>query len=203
MPRSIVRHLYVVFTHLGGFGLLVMGIADSSILVFVPLGNDLLFIAMTVRNNKLMVYYAVMAMIGSVIGCLTADFVSRKGGEKGMERIVPGKYLPRIKKVIEKKAAWGLAFASLMPPPFPFKAFVAAAAALLYSRRRLLIVISASRLARFLIEGGITILVGRRLLRWARSPVLEYFVVALIVISVVGTILPIVRSFKRSKNATA
>lgn len=203
MPKSLVRHLYLFFAHLGGFGLLAMGILDSSILVFVPLGNDLLFIAMTVRNHKLMVYYSVMATIGSVIGCLSADVVSRKGGEKGLEKAVPRMYLPQIKKVVEKRAGWALAFASLMPPPFPFTAFVAAAAALQYSRRKLVAVISISRLARFLVEGGIAILIGRRLLRWARSPVLEYAVVALIVISVVGSVLPFVAWIRRSRKATA
>jgi membrane protein YqaA with SNARE-associated domain len=200
MPRTLTRHLYGMFAHLGGFGLLGLGILDSSIL-FVPLGNDLLFIAMTVRNHRMMIYYAVMAAIGSVIGCLTVDLPSRKGGEKGLQRAVPRRYLPHIKKVIEKRAGWALAFASLMPPPFPFTAFVAAAAGLQYSRRKLVAVVSASRLARFLIEGGIAILIGRRLLRWANSPVLEYIVVALIVASVVGSLFPLVGWIKRRRIA--
>ena len=177
MSKSLVRHLFQFFLHLGGFGLLAMGIVDSSIFMFFPLGNDLLFIAMTVRNHKMMPYYAVMA--------------------------VPRRYLPYIKKGVQKRAGWAVAFASLMPPPFPFTLFVAAAAGLQYSRRRLFAVIAASRLTRFLIEGAIAILIGRRLLRWARSPVLEYFVIALIIIGIVGTVPLLIGWIKRGKKATS
>ena len=203
MSKSLVRHLYIFLAHLGGFGLLAMGIVDSSIFLFFPLGNDLLFIAMTVRNHKMMPYYAVMAAIGSVIGCISVDVPSRKGGEKGLEKSVPRRYLPYIKKGVQKRAGWAVAFASLMPPPFPFTAFVAAAAGLQYSRRRLFAVIAASRLTRFLIEGAIAILIGRRLLRWARSPVLEYVVIALIVIAIVGSVPLLIGWIKRGKKPTS
>ena len=151
----------------------------------------------------MMLYYAVMATIGSVIGCISVDVPSRKGGEKGLEKSVPRRYLPYIKKGVQKRAGWAVAFASLMPPPFPFTAVVAAAAGLQYSRRRLFAVIGASRLARFLIEGAIAILIGRRLLRWARSPVLEYFVIALIIIAIVGSVPLLIGWIKRGKKATS
>ena len=203
MSKSLVRHLYIFLAHLGGFGLLAMGIVDSSIFLFFPLGNDLLFIAMTVRNHRMMLYYAVMATIGSVIGCISVDVPSRKGGEKGLEKSVPRRYLPYIKKGVQKRAGWAVAFASLMPPPFPFTAVVAAAAGLQYSRRRLFAVIAASRLTRFLIEGAIAILIGRRLLRWASSPVLEYVVIALIIIAIVGSVPLLIGWIKRGKKTTS
>src|SRR5256885_2158782 len=127
MSRTLIRRLYLLFAHFGGFGLLALGIADSSFL-FVPLGNDLLFIAMTARNRGLMIYYAVMATIGSVIGCYSIDVLSRKGGEKGLGKSVPGRQLEYIKRRTEKNAGWALTLACLMPPPFPFTAFVASAA---------------------------------------------------------------------------
>ena len=55
------------FAHLGGFGLLLLGILDSSFL-FMPLGNDLLVVALTAQRHNRMLYYAAMASAGSVIG---------------------------------------------------------------------------------------------------------------------------------------
>jgi membrane protein YqaA with SNARE-associated domain len=198
MSKTFIRHLYVMLAHFGGFGLLGLGIADSSFL-FVPLGNDLLFIAMTARNNHLMIYYAVMATVGSVIGCLLVDLASRRGGEKGLEKIISARQLDFIKKRITKSAGWALAFACLMPPPFPFTAFVAAAAAFQYPRKRLLAVIAATRLTRFLIEGSIAILIGRRLIRLAQTPAVEYAVVTLIIISIAGSAFSVRNWFKRSE----
>ena len=72
------------FWGLGGPGLLLLGILDSSFL-FAPLGNDLLVVAMTARARSVppMLYYAFMSTVGSVIGCLLVDVVFRRAGEKG------------------------------------------------------------------------------------------------------------------------
>ena len=61
---------------------------DSSFL-FLPLGNDLLLVALTARNHGSMPFYVVMATVGSVLGCLLMDIVSRKGGEEIIEACSP------------------------------------------------------------------------------------------------------------------
>ena len=45
-----VRHVAQWLIHLGVFGPLLLGILDSSFLVF-PFGNDLLVVALTARNH--------------------------------------------------------------------------------------------------------------------------------------------------------
>jgi hypothetical protein len=57
---KLASRLFVIFVHLGGFGLLALGVLDSSFLV-MPLGNDLLVIALTARNHGAMLYYAAIA----------------------------------------------------------------------------------------------------------------------------------------------
>jgi membrane protein YqaA with SNARE-associated domain len=56
-----------------------MGVLDSSFLI-MPLGNDLLVVALTARRHILLPYYAGMATAGSVIGCLIMDVIARRGG---------------------------------------------------------------------------------------------------------------------------
>jgi membrane protein YqaA with SNARE-associated domain len=195
--KSLVHHFYLVLLHLGGFGLIVLGVLDSSFLV-MPLGNDLLVVAMTARRHALMPYYASMAAVGSVLGCIALDFVSRAGGEKGLEKHFPRQRLEYVRKRVKKNAAWALVLAALMPPPFPFTPFVAAAAALNYPRKRLLAVIGFSRLARFSIEGLLAILIGERILRLARSRSFEYVIAGLIFLSIAASAFSLYDWIRRS-----
>ncbi len=197
--KHFLDHLYLLFSHYGGTGLLVLGALDSSFL-FLPLGNDLLVIALSARKHTLIPYYAVMAAAGSVLGCATLDMLFRKGGEKELEKHVSPNRLKYLRRRINKDAAWALAFASLMPPPFPFTPFVAGAAALQYPRRKLLSVIGVARLARFSIEGVLAIFIGKKLLRVAGSPAFEYAVGALIVICLVGSVFSVYRWLRQSKR---
>jgi membrane protein YqaA with SNARE-associated domain len=201
--RPFLQHLYTVFSHHGGLGLLLLGVLDSSIL-FVPLGNDLLIIALSARKHILIPYYAVMAAAGSVLGCLTIDLLVRKGGEKEIEKHVSRKRFDYVRERMNKNAAKALAFASLMPPPFPFTPFVAATSALQYPRRKLLSVIGVARVVRFSIEGALAIFVGKRLLKVAEhSTAFEYAIGALIGICVVGSGFSVYRWISQSKRAVS
>ena len=201
-----VKHLtHVLFAFIlkfGGLGLLALGVLDSSFL-FAPWGNDLLLVALVSREQKplAMLYYAGMSTIGSVIGCLILDVVFRKAGEHGLDKHLPRKRLDYVKGKVKQNAGWALAVASLAPPPFPFTPFVMAAAALDYPRRRLLIVIGTTRMLRFTIAGVLALLFGRRILAWAKNPVVEAFLVALIVICTVGSIVSAYSWIRRSKTA--
>ncbi len=199
--KTLIAPIFKVLSHLGGFGLLGLGVLDSSFMFFVPFGNDLLMIAMSARHHSRLPYYALMAAAGSVLGCLITDLVFRKGGEAGLERYVPGRRLDYIKRQFGKKAGWTLALASLIPPPFPFTPFVAAAAALKYPRRRLLAVIGASRFTRFTIEGLLAVWLGRDILKLADSRLMVGVVVSLIVVAVVGSAVSAYSWVKKSRKA--
>jgi membrane protein YqaA with SNARE-associated domain len=169
----------------------------------MPLGNDLLIIALSARNHALMPYYVAMATAGSVLGCLLMDIVSRKGGEAVIEKHVPKNRLKYIEGKVKKNAGWALGFAALMPPPFPFTPFVIAAAALEYPRKKLLTVIAVTRFLRFGIEGVLAILFGRRILHWASAPVFEYAVLILIAGSILASVFSVLRWIRKSRNSPA
>jgi membrane protein YqaA with SNARE-associated domain len=198
--KHFLNHLYILFSHHGAVGLLILGILDSSFL-FLPLGNDLLVIALSSRKHILIPYYAVLAAAGSVCGCFTLDVLFRAGGEKELEKHVSRKRIDYLRRRINKNAAWALVFASLMPPPFPFTPFVAGAAALQYPRRKLLSAIAIARLARFFIEGILAVFLGKRLIHIADSDAFEYAMGTLIVICIVGSVFSVVQWFKQSKGS--
>jgi len=190
--HDLIRHVFRFFAHLGGFGLLGLGVLDSSIL-FMPLGNDLLVIILTARKPGLFWYYAMMATIGSLIGCALTDALSRKLGESGLERMVPKHKLERVQRRMQKHAWWLLGLASLMPPPFPFTVFLMAASALQYSRPKLFTAIGVGRMVRFVALAGLAVAFGRHILRLMRTSAVEYFVIGLAVISIIGSVFSILK----------
>ena len=115
--KHLTQVLLALFWKFGGPGLLVLGILDSSFL-FAPLGNDLLVVALTARKHSipLMLYYAGMSTIGSVLGCLLVDVVLRKAGEKGLEKHLSKRRLEYVKRKVTNNAAWALVIASVAPP---------------------------------------------------------------------------------------
>jgi len=199
--KHLTRLLFAFFWHLGGPGLLLLGILDSSFL-FAPLGNDLLVVAMTAHYHSVpgMLYYAGMSTIGSVLGCLLVDVILRRAGEKGLEHYLPRKRITYIKAKVEKNAVWALVVASIAPPPFPFTPFIMAAAALQYPRIRLLAVTGVARMARFTALGVLALLFGRDILRWAQSGVVQVVLVGLIVLCTVGSVISVVGWIKRSRR---
>ena len=196
--RPTIRIISRILFRAGGLGLLTLGAFDSSPLV-VPLGNDLLILALSARYHDRMLYYAVMATLGSLIGCLVTVWLSRKGGDQ-LKKVTSGRKLYDLQKAVQEHAAWTLVAASILPPPFPFTPIVATAAAFKYPRKKLFTCVGAARFARFLIEGALAIHYGRWIIRQARSPVLEDAMIALIVISVVASVITVYQWMQKNKT---
>jgi membrane protein YqaA with SNARE-associated domain len=200
--RHLAGVLFAIFWKLGGIGLLVLGILDSSFL-FAPLGNDVLVVAITARHHQIpeMLYYASMSTIGSVLGCLLVDLVFRKAGEEGLQKHLPRKRLDFVRRKVDRYGAWALILASIAPPPFPFTPFIMAAAALQYSRHRMLIVVGASRMVRFTGLGILALKFGPRILRFAQSEVVQACLIGLIVVCVVGSAVSVIGWIRRSRSS--
>jgi membrane protein YqaA with SNARE-associated domain len=183
--KSIIHMIARALFRAGGLGVLTLGIFDSSPLV-VPMGNDLLVLALCARYHSRVWYYVLMATAGSVIGCLVTDWVSRKSEGK-QEKFLSPNQLRLLRNLVEKHAGWTLFVASMMPPPFPFTAIVAGAAAFRYPRTRLMTVVSLGRLLRFSIEAALAIHYGRWIIRQSQAPWLDHAMIALIVISIAAS----------------
>ena len=190
--HALVRQVFVFFSRMGGTGLVGFGILDSSFL-FLPLGNDLLLIALTARHPKWFWYYALMAALGSLIGCALTDLVSRKLGEAGIERFARPERMHKLRERIKKHIWWVLGGAAMLPPPFPFTIFVIAASGMQVSRWRVLSAIGVGRLVRFFVLGLLAVRYGRHILRIAERPEVEYMVIGLAVISIVGSVFSVMK----------
>jgi membrane protein YqaA with SNARE-associated domain len=189
LAGSWAASIFRLFRSLGGIGLFLMGILDSSFL-FLPFGNDLLLIALVSsgRGTFTWIYYVIMSSLGSVVGVMIVDLLMRKMGEEGLEKFVKPDKVKRIKAKIEKKAGWVVFVATMIPPPFPFTAVVLTASALQCSRKKIILGVFFGRLLRFTAEALLALYFGRRVLVYLNSDVLDYVVYAFLAIAVVGSI---------------
>jgi membrane protein YqaA with SNARE-associated domain len=173
------------FRRLGALGLFLLSALDSSFLV-LPFGNDLMLIALVSSNRSAVtaIGYVLASVAGSVLGVFVIDALMRKTGEKGLERFVSRKKLDRLKSKLETKGWVTVFVATLLPPPFPFTTVVMTASALQTPQRAVLTAVLIGRLLRFTIEALLALYFGRRVMAFLNSPVIEYFVYALIVIAI-------------------
>ena len=108
---------------LGGPGLFLIALLDSSFLSF-PEVVDVLIIVFVTRHKARMVYYATLATLGSIAGCFMLYLVGRKGGEAFLRRRFHERHVDRTLAVFQKYGLLAVAVPSLLPPPIPFKPFV-------------------------------------------------------------------------------
>jgi membrane protein YqaA with SNARE-associated domain len=123
---SVWKQQIVAFAGvLGAPGLFLISFLDSSVLTF-PVINDLLLIELAMQHPLRMPLYALMAMAGSVLGCVVLYFIARAGGEAFFHKKA-GARAWAIRHWVEKNGFGGMLMAALLPPPVPFKIFVLAA----------------------------------------------------------------------------
>ncbi len=197
--HGILASLARFFFSLGGVGLLLLGVLDSSFL-FMPLGNDLLVVALTAAHRQRMPYYVVMATVGSVVGVAITHWASAKGGQKGIEGEKKSRRVAYIERKVHEHGGIAIATAAIMPPPFPFTPFIIVAAALQYPRKKMLLIVAGCRAARFGIEGALALIYGRRIIQLAQSPALQIFIMVLVAISIAGSAWSIFTWVRKSRN---
>jgi undecaprenyl-diphosphatase len=97
---------------------------DSSF-VPLPLVTDLALMDLSSRHPSRMPYYAAMAAIGSLAGCIWIYWLARKGGE-AYYRKTQGHEPGRIRRLIRDYPLASVFFPAVAPFPVPFKPFVIA-----------------------------------------------------------------------------
>jgi membrane protein YqaA with SNARE-associated domain len=139
---------------LGGPGLVLIGLADNSV---VPLTGsmDVLTLWLAAGHRNLWPYYAVMATIGAVIGGYLTYALGRKGGKEAIQRKLRK---DKAEKLFRRFQRWGfgtIVVASLLPPPFPLVPVLLAAGALQYSRKKFVGALTLGRIIRYSLVAGL------------------------------------------------
>ena len=167
-------------------GLFVLALAESTVFFWFPFGVDAAVILLVARNVERAWLYPVIATAGSIIGTAATLWMGQKIGEIGIARYVPERRLKAVKAKVKKKGA-AIALLGIIPPPFPFTAFVLASGALKVKIARFLVALTVVRLARFGIEAWLAARFGRLAIRWLNSDAMQYTVGGIMVLALGGT----------------
>ncbi len=143
---------------MGGLGLFVIAFLDSSVLP-LPVINDLILIDLSVSNHGRMPYYALMSVVGSVLGCLALFVVAKKGGEAYFRKYA-GPRSDKIRKWVQENEFMTVLVGALMPPPTPFKLVVIGSGAFNMSLRNFVIALTLARVIRYFGLGFLAVRYG-------------------------------------------
>jgi membrane protein YqaA with SNARE-associated domain len=183
---------------LGGPGLVLLGIADNSV---IPLTGsmDVLTIWLAARHREPWPYYALMATIGAVIGGYITYALACKGGKETMERKLSRKRSAQFSGAFERWGFFAVAIPAILPPPFPFVPFLIAAGAMQYSRAKFIGALTMGRGVRYTIAAFLGFHYGTHVLRFFD----RYYKPAmalLIGLAIIGAILSLIQYLRMRKK---
>jgi membrane protein YqaA with SNARE-associated domain len=182
---------------LGGVGLVVLGLADNS-LVPLPGSVDALTIVLAASRREWWWYYAFMAAVGSVLGGYLTYRLGSKGGKEALEKKLPKDKAAKAYRTFERWGFGSVFVPALMPPPVPIVPFLLTAGALQYSTRKFLAALAAGRALRYMLLAWLGSVYGAHIFRFFGKyykPVL----IALIVLAAIGGVTAIVLLMRRRK----
>ncbi len=165
-------------------GVLVLGALDAAFFFSLPLGIDAVVVILAARRGPWFWLSPLLATAGSLAGAALTYWTGMKIGEAGLGRFAPEKRLDWIRKRL-KGSAITLAALDLMPPPFPFSAFVLGAGAAKVDRTKFFVTLAACRMLRFGVEALLGLRYGRYALKWIESETVDR-VVAIVVMTAIA-----------------
>lgn len=182
---------------LGGPGLVLLGIADNSL---IPLTGsmDVLTIWLAASHRNLWPYYALMATIGAVVGGYITYAIARKTGKEALERKLDKRKADKVLKRFQRWSFWSVAIGAVLPPPFPLVPVLVAAGGSQYSRKKFLGALTLGRSVRYSLVAGLGSLYGKQIVAFF-SRYYKPAVIILVVIAVIGGIFTL-RQYLQSRN---
>jgi membrane protein YqaA with SNARE-associated domain len=160
--------------------MIVIGTLDSSLLS-LPEINDYLVVGRCFKYPHAAFYFPLFAATGSVIGCNILYTIIRRGGQAVLRKRFPLQSIKRVERAYERFGFLAIGIPAILPPPLPFKIFVATAGALEYPRWKFLLTVMIARSFRYYVEGILAVYYGRRVLVFMKDN-------GLVIVSIVGTL---------------
>lgn len=194
--RGISNSLLNWLHHLGGPGLILLGVLDNS-LVPVPGSMDALTIILAASDHKLWPYYAGMATVGALIGGYLTYRLGKKEGKDQLERRVPRDKMQKVERTFRRWGFGAIVVVALLPPPAPMVPFLLVAGAAQYPRKRFIGALAIGRGVRYTVVALLGALYGDALLGFvSRHEVAIIVAVASVVAAAVAAFL-----FLRNRKA--
>ena len=166
--RWLERYVIALPIYYAAPAMIVIGALDSSLLS-LPEINDYLVVGRCFKQPSAVFYFPMFAAIGSVLGCLLLYTIMRRGGQALLRRRFKRENIEKVEHAYARYGFLAIAIPALLPPPMPFKIFVATAGTLEYPRWKFLVTVMVARAFRYYVEGILAVFYGRRVLLFLRD----------------------------------
>src|SRR5690349_25026914 len=180
VARWLEIHVISLPIYFAAPAMIVIGTLDSSLLS-LPEINDYLVVGRCFKYPTAVFYFPLFAAAGSVLGCSLLYTIVRRGGQAVLRKRFPLQSIKRVESAYERFGFLAIGIPAIMPPPLPFKIFVATAGALEYPRWKFLLTVMIARSFRYYLEGILAVFYGRRVLLFLKDN-------GLIIVSIVGAL---------------
>ncbi|MFN2497507.1 MAG: YqaA family protein [Pyrinomonadaceae bacterium] len=174
--RWLERYVIALPIYYAAPAMILIGALDSSLLS-LPEINDYLVVGRCIRQPSAVFYFPLFAAIGSVLGCLLLYTIMRRGGQALLRRRFKRENIEKVERAYAHYGFLAIAIPALLPPPMPFKIFVATAGTLEYPRWKFLVTVMIARSFRYYVEGILAVYYGRRVLSFIQDRGLEIVVI--------------------------
>jgi len=194
MHTLFATNLFGWIHRFGGPGLILLGIADNSVVPLVG-SMDVATIWLAASNREIWFYYTVMATIGAVIGGYITYALARKGGKEALEHKLPPRKADKLLKKFANKGFGAVMLSAMLPPPFPIVPVLLAAGALQYPRRKFLGALALGRGIRFTLVAGLGSIYGDAIVSFFSRYYMPALI-TLILLAVLGGVAALVQYLK-------
>jgi membrane protein YqaA with SNARE-associated domain len=195
------RRVMQWFLHLGGLGLIPLGLLDGSLFPILPGGLDIATMLLAARDRELWLYYATMATAGSVLGGFLTYRLARKGGKEALEKKFRSENVQKIYKRFERWGFAAIVVSALLPPPIPFFPVVLTAGATRYPVTKFLTALVLGRAVRYSILAFLAAHYGAQILTVISNH--RYVALPAVVAVFLGVILLFLVRQRKRKTRTA
>jgi membrane protein YqaA with SNARE-associated domain len=151
-----------------GPAMIVIGALDSSLLS-LPEVNDYLVVGRCYKYPGAVFYFPLFATVGSVLGCWLLYSIMRRGGQALLRKRFSQENIQRVERAYARFGFLAIAVPAVLPPPLPFKIFVATAGTLGYPRWKFLVTVMIARAFRYYLEGILAVFYGELVLSFLKE----------------------------------
>jgi membrane protein YqaA with SNARE-associated domain len=180
--------------------MVVIGALDSSLLS-LPEINDYLVVGRCYKYPTAVFYFPLFAAGGSVLGCWLLYSIMRRGGQALLRKRFKPESIQRVERAYARFGFLAIAIPAILPPPLPFKIFVATAGTLEYPRWKFLMTVMLARSFRYYVEGILAVFYGRRVLLFLKDNGLVILSIVAFV-ALVGLLVYVLINRRRASSVT-
>ena len=166
--RLLEEYVISVPIYIAAPAMVLIGALDSSLLS-LPEINDYLVVGRCYKYPHAAFYFPLFAALGSVLGCLLLYTIMRRGGQALLRKRFKPESIQRVERAYARFGVFAIAIPAILPPPLPFKIFVATAGTLEYPRWKFLLTVMIARSFRYYVEGILAVYYGRRVLLFMKD----------------------------------